>query len=49
MIINGTKYEVISEKKFSDLNRTEITLRKPNGKRLYHVVRYEDGTLSSVA
>ena len=49
MTINGTTYEVLGEKKFSEMARTEITLRKPRGKKLYYVVRYEDGSFSPVA
>lgn len=48
MIINGTNYVVIGEKKIQGANRSEITLRKPNGRRNYHVVRYGDGSMSSV-
>ena len=45
--INGTTYEVLGQTKvagFSD--RFEITLRRPRGKRIYHAVRYEDGSIS---
>ncbi len=48
MIISGITYEVIAEKAFAfgATVRTEITLRRPKGKRIYHVVRYEDGSIS---
>ena len=49
MTINGTKYEIISQKQICGFeNRFEICLRKPKGKRFYHVVRYEDGSISGV-
>lgn len=47
--IDGVTYEIISENKFSELDRVEISLRRPKGKRVYHAVRYEDGSVSSVA
>lgn len=48
MTINGNHYLVLGEKKIDGMDRLEITLRKPNGKKLYHVVRYEDGSISGV-
>lgn len=47
MTINGQDYIIISENNFMP-GRVEFKLRKPNGKRFYHVVRYEDGTMSGV-
>jgi len=47
MTIGGIFCEVIGETKISDFEgRFEITLRRPNGKRTYHAVRYEDGSVS---
>ncbi|MGC4393744.1 hypothetical protein [Agrobacterium sp. M50-1] len=47
MSINGIFYEVVGEQKISGFdNRFEIRLRRPNGKRTYHAVRYEDGSVS---
>ena len=47
MIISGIKYEIIKETAISGFpGRTEITLRRPKGKRLYHAVKYENGTIS---
>lgn len=49
MTINGKTYEVLAERKVPGfINRFEITLRLPRGKRKYHVVRYEDGSFSGV-
>jgi hypothetical protein len=49
MTISGITYEVIGERNIAGFsNRVEITLRRPNGKRTYHVVRYEDGSVSEV-
>jgi len=47
MKISGIFYEVIGEQKIAGFEtRFEITLRRPNGKRVYHAVRYEDGSVS---
>ncbi len=48
MIIGGITYEVVAVAQFlhNGARREEITLRRPNGKRAYHAVRYEDGSLS---
>ena len=50
MEINGQKYEVIGTKQFTHNGavRTEVTLRKPHGKKLYTVVVYENGAMSEV-
>lgn len=49
MTINGKTYEVLAERKVPGFtNRFEVVLRLPRGKRTYHVVRYEDGSLSGV-
>jgi hypothetical protein len=45
--INNVTYEVLGQVKIAGFeNRVEITLRRPNGKRTYHAVRYEDGSIS---
>lgn len=44
--INGITYNLIQEKPFGVFGRTEMTLRRPNGNRAYHAIRYEDGSLS---
>ena len=45
--IKGITYEILGEAKLSGfVNRVEITLRRPSGKRTYHAVRYEDGSIS---
>lgn len=46
IIINGVKYEILGKKHFGVFGRYELTLKKLNGKRLYHAVRYEDGSIS---
>lgn len=47
IMINNITYEVLGQVKISGFdNRFEITLRRPNGKRKYHAVRYEDGSMS---
>lgn len=49
MTIDGINYEVISETALAGFaNRVEIKLRRLNGRRFYHAVRYEDGSLSGV-
>lgn len=50
MQIDGQEYVLVSEKKFTvrGEERTELTLRKPNGRRLHYVVVYANGTVSSV-
>ncbi len=49
MSLGGITYEVIGEQKIAGFEtRFEITLRRPNGKRIYHAVRYEDGSVSEV-
>ena len=49
--IDGITYDVIREREFApDLfpGRVAIALRRPRGKRTYEVVRYANGTYSSV-
>lgn len=49
MEINGITYEVLGEREIGGRpGRVEVILRRPNGKRLYHAVRYENGTVSGV-
>lgn len=50
MTIDGIKYVVLSETPydFEGKTRYSIRLRRPRGKRVYVVIRYENGTLSSV-
>lgn len=50
MTIDGITYIVVSQKPFTHngMARVAIGLRRPNGKKLYEVVRYEDGTMSAV-
>lgn len=48
--IGGVQYEIVRTREFkhgSD-TRTAMFLRRPAGKRIYHVVRYENGALSAV-
>lgn len=48
--IGGVQYEIVRTREFkhgSD-TRTAIFLRRPAGKRIYHVVWYENGALSAV-
>ena len=49
--ISGQQYQVISTKQFAHngQQRTELKLRKPNGRRFYFAVVYEDGSISEVA
>lgn len=47
MEINGISYAVVAQKQFA-AGRTEYTLRRINGKRLYYVVQYENGSFSEV-
>ena len=46
IVIGGVTYEVLEEKSFGIPNRTELSLRRPKGKRTFHAVRYEDGSIS---
>lgn len=47
--LNGITYEITGQVKiYGFSNRFEISLRRPHGKRTYHAVRYEDGSLSKV-
>ena len=57
--IDGIVYQVIKEKDFivtpdmaawckTTVTRQTLTLKRPRGKRFYHVVRYESGRYSSV-
>jgi hypothetical protein len=59
IIIDGIKYEILREKDFvltskevsslkHPVTRTTLYLKRPRGKRTYHAVRYENGTISSV-
>jgi hypothetical protein len=50
MEVNGIKYEIVGIKTFrhNGVAREEITMKRKNGRRIYTVVRYENGTLSSV-
>ncbi|MDW9528103.1 hypothetical protein RWE87_05080 [Sinorhizobium meliloti] len=46
--LDGVTYEILGEKKIAGFSsRVEIMLRRPRGKRVYHAVRYEDGSISS--
>ena len=49
--INGQAYEVVGATKFEykGKQRTELKLRKPNGRRFYFATVYENGTISEVA
>ncbi len=48
--IDGVTYEIVRERQFqaNGAVRTAIRMRRPNGKKFYEVVRYENGSLSSV-
>lgn len=48
IVIGGVDYEILGERSFGELERVEITLRRPRGRRMYHAVRYEDGSVSEV-
>jgi hypothetical protein len=44
--ISGITYEVVSIKAFGDKGRKEMKLRRPNGRRFYFAVVYENGSIS---
>lgn len=49
MIVNGQEYIVLSKVKIKGYDdREEVCVKKPRGKRKYHFVIYEDGSISSV-
>lgn len=49
MIVRGVEYEVIRELNVPGFpGRVEFYVRRPRGKTKYHVVRYEDGSFSSI-
>ena len=45
--INGTMYKLISSKILPN-GRTELKLQRPNGRRFYFAVVYENGAISEV-
>lgn len=49
--ISGIVYNVVSAKDFKHNNgsRTDLKLQRPNGRRFYFAVVYENGTISEVA
>lgn len=49
--INNKNYVVVKETTFTHkgTERTEFQVRKPQGKRVYFVVKYENGLFSSFA
>ncbi len=49
--INNKKFVVIKETNFTHkgTERTEFQVRKPQGKRIYFVVKYSNGLFSSFA
>ncbi len=50
LTLGGIKYEVVAEKpyEYQGKNRVAITMKRPRGKRFYHVIRYETGFYSGV-
>lgn len=57
LTLNGVLYEVVSQRDYTlgneegfskEVTRTRITLKRPRGKKFYHVFRYENGSYSSV-
>lgn len=51
LTIDGITYDVLRQREFApDLfpGRLAIHLKRPKGKRTYEVIRYANGTLSSV-
>ena len=49
--INNKEYNVVKEEKFTHkgTERTEFQVRKPQGKKVYFVVKYSNGLFSSFA
>ena len=47
--INGITYEVVRTRDFEyhGAKRVALFLRRPNGTRIYHAVKYENGEVSS--
>lgn len=45
--INGVTYNVVGSKAIK-LGRTELKLKRPNGRRFYFAVVYENGQISEV-
>jgi hypothetical protein len=50
LTFDGVSYVVLTEKTYehNGSKRASITMKRPRGKRTYHVVRYENGTYSSI-
>mgnify|MGYP000019680815 CR=1 FL=1 len=47
--INGTTYNLIGAKEITGKpGRKELKLQRPNGRRFYFVVAYENGSMSEV-
>lgn len=48
--IDGINYEVLKIKEYNHKgsDRQSITMKRPAGKKRYNVIRYENGSLSSV-
>lgn len=45
--INGVTYNIISEVTIK-AGRVELKMKRPNGRRFYFVVKYENGAMSEV-
>lgn len=48
--LGGVEYVIVRTREFDHGGavRTAMFLRRPSGKRIYHAVRYENGSVSSV-
>lgn len=46
--INGIKYTVLGQREFTHNGekRIELSMQRPNGRKIYHAVVYKNGTVS---
>lgn len=46
--ISGVTYIILGQREFSrkGAQRTELSLRKPNGRKVFHAIVYENGAVS---